>query len=497
MTLSQLLKDVQMTAVQYPGAGRRENWRADLAGTLPAGEVSTVATEPEKAEENSLFLCTSREPEDIALQVAAARANGARCALVAEFAAQDILQLRCADLRQATAFVFANFHGNPQDKLKVIGVTGTNGKTTTTTLIRHILCSMGMTCGLIGTNGDAVGADRSSTGYTTPIPQILYAEMARAAQSGYEYLVMEVSSHSLAQKRVEPIRFELAVFTNLTRDHLDYHGSMEAYLEAKKRLFVQADRGVVNIDDSAGYAILERCAGGSVTYGRRLGAEYLAEDVVQRRAGVEYTLVHAGGRYAVSYPVPGLFSVYNSLAAIAGCHSLGLPLPGILDAVAAFAGVAGRMEALDTGLGFQVVIDYAHTPDGLENVLRTIRGYKEGRLIALFGCGGNRDRGKRPQMCRAAASYADFMVVTSDNPRGENPYAILKDILAGLDGFDTPFAVIENRRAATKFALEQARPGDVVLLAGKGHEDYQIIGDTVYPYDEKEIVRELIKGLKE
>ena len=470
MTLSQLLKDVQMTAVQYPGAGRRENWRADLAGTLPAGEVSTVATEPEKAEENSLFLCTSREPEDIALQVAVARANGARCALVAEFAAQDILQLRCADLRQATAFVFANFHGNPQDKLKVIGVTGTNGKTTTTTLIRHILCSMGMTCGLIGTNGDAVGADRSSTGYTTPIPQILYAEMARAAQSGYEYLVMEVSSHSLAQKRVEPIRFELAVFTNLTRDHLDYHGSMEAYLEAKKRLFVQADRGVVNIDDSAGYAILERCAGGSVTYGRRLGAEYLAEDVVQRRAGVEYTLVHAGGRYAVS---------------------------GILDVVAAFAGVAGRMEALDTGLGFQVVIDYAHTPDGLENVLRTIRGYKEGRLIALFGCGGNRDRGKRPQMCRAAASYADFMVVTSDNPRGENPYAILKDILAGLDGFDTPFAVIENRRAATKFALEQARPGDVVLLAGKGHEDYQIIGDTVYPYDEKEIVRELIKGLKE
>ena len=310
------------------GAGRRENWRADLAGTLPAGEVSTVATEPEKAEENSLFLCTSREPEDIALQVAAARANGARCALVAEFAAQDILQLRCADLRQATAFVFANFHGNPQDKLKVIGVTGTNGKTTTTTLIRHILCSMGMTCGLIGTNGDAVGADRSSTGYTTPIPQILYAEMARAAQSGYEYLVMEVSSHSLAQKRVEPIRFELAVFTNLTRDHLDYHGSMEAYLEAKKRLFVQADRGVVNIDDSAGYAILERCAGKRhlrTPAGRRVSCG-------GRRAAPGRRGVHACPRrrpICRFLPVPGLFSVYNSLAAIAGCHSLGLPLSGI------------------------------------------------------------------------------------------------------------------------------------------------------------------------
>ena len=497
MTLAELLKDVKITAVQYPGAGRRESWQDSMIGTLPGGDIRAVATDPEDAVRNGLFLCASQDPEQIRAQVSAAQAAGARCALVAEFTERDILQLRCADMRQATAFVFANFHGNPQKKLRVIGVTGTNGKTTTTTLIRHILRSLDRSCGLIGTNGDAVGANPSSTGYTTPIPQILFAEMTRAVESGCEFLVMEASSHSLAQKRVEPIRFELAVFTNLTRDHLDYHGSMEAYLEAKKRLFVQADRGVVNIDDNAGYAILEHCAGGSVTYGRRLGAAYMAEDVVQRKGGVEYTLVHGRGRYAVTYPVPGLFSVYNSLAAIASCHSLGLPLAGILEAVAKFEGVAGRMETIDTGLGFQVVIDYAHTPDGLENVLRTIRGYKQGRLIALFGCGGNRDRGKRPQMCRAAASYADFMVVTSDNPRGENPYAILKDILAGMDGFDTPFAVIENRRDATKFALEQARAGDVVLLAGKGHEDYQIIGDTVYPYDEKKIVQELIKGLRE
>ena len=434
-------------------------------------EIHSITADIGQVGQGSLYVCHRWDPSQVEVLLEQARQCGGIS--VAAAGQPDIL---CEDTRRFLSYAMAEFCGNPQKKLRVIGVTGTNGKTTVSGMIVHILRQAGRRCELVGTN--------NCGGYTTPIPEILFPTMAQAVAKGCQDFVMEVSSHSLDQSRVAPIEFACSVFTNLSRDHLDYHLTMERYADAKQRLFAASQTAVINADDPYAKRMAEPCK--EVCY---YGKEYIS-DLDCREDGVCYRL----DGMKIVCQVPGLFSVYNSAAAAMAARKLGVSDADIIQALADFGGVDGRMEMLDTKTDFRVIIDYAHTPDGLHNVLSTIHGFKKGRLIVVFGAGGQRDRGKRAQMFRVCADLADYIVITSDNPRKEDPFSIIKDILAGLNGYTTPFAVLENRRKATEFALREAQAGDVVLLAGKGHERYQLVGDRVLPYDEREVVTEILNS---
>lgn len=442
---------------------------AGLTVSVRDREILSVTGDIGQVGQGSLYVCHRRERAQVRQLLEKAWQAGAVCA--ASVGEPDI---RCEDTRRFLAHCAAQFYGNPQRKLRVIGVTGTNGKTTVSSLLAHILRRSGRRCELVGTN--------NCGGYTTPIPEILFPVMAQAVERGCQDFVMEVSSHSLDQSRVAPIRFACGIFTNLTQDHLDYHLSMERYARAKEKLFLASETAVINADDRYAGQMAGGCA--DVTF---YGKEQF-EDLQSHSGGVRYRL----DGMEIECRVPGLFSAYNSAAAAMAARRLGVPDEVIVQAIREFRGVDGRMEILATNTDFRVIIDYAHTPDGLENVLSTINGFKTGRLIVVFGAGGQRDKGKRAQMFRVCANLADYIVITSDNPRKEDPFSIIKDILSGLNGYTTPFAVLENRRAATAFALREAGPGDIVLLAGKGHERYQLIGDQVLPYDEREVVKEIL-----
>lgn len=439
--------------------------------TVADPDILSITGDVGQVGQGSLYVCHRRDPSQAQLLIKQARQCGGIS--VAAVGRPDIV---CEDTRRFLAYAMAEFCGNPQRKLRVIGVTGTNGKTTVSGMIMHILRQAGRRCELVGTN--------NCGGYTTPIPEILFPTMAQAVAKGCQDFVMEVSSHSLDQSRVAPIRFSCSVFTNLSRDHLDYHLTIDRYADAKRRLFAASQTAVINADDRYAEQMAEPCK--EVYY---YGKDYVS-DVDCREDGVCYRL----DGMKIYCRVPGLFSVYNSAAAAMAAKTLGVSDADIMQALADFGGVDGRMETLDTKTDFRVIIDYAHTPDGLRNVLSTINGFKKGRLIVVFGAGGQRDRGKRAQMFKVCADLADYIVITSDNPRKEDPFSIIKDILAGLNGYTTPFAVLENRRKATEFALREARTGDVVLLAGKGHERYQAIGDRVLPYDEREVVTEILNS---
>ena len=438
---------------------------------IPDREICAITGDVGQVSQGSLYVCHRRDPLQVEALLGQARQGGAIG--VAAVGRPDII---CEDTRRFLAYAMAELCGNPQKKLRVIGVTGTNGKTTVSSMIAHILRQSGRRCELVGTN--------NCGGYTTPIPEILFPTMAQAVATGCQDFVMEVSSHSLDQSRVAPIEFDCSVFTNLSRDHLDYHLTMEQYAQAKERLFAASRTAVINADDAYAMQMARPCA--NVTW---YGREYVT-DPEYWEDGVRYVL----DGMKIFCPVAGLFSVYNSAAAAMAAKGLGVSDGDIVQALANFGGVDGRMEMVKTNTDFRVIIDYAHTPDGLRNVLSTINGFKKGRLIVVFGAGGQRDRGKRAQMFRACADLADYIVITSDNPRKEDPFSIIKDILAGLNGYTTPFAVLENRKKATEFALREAQAGDVVLLAGKGHERYQLVGDRVLPYDEREIVCKILNS---
>jgi UDP-N-acetylmuramoyl-L-alanyl-D-glutamate--2,6-diaminopimelate ligase len=443
---------------------------ADLTDAVPDREIRSITADIGQVGQGSLYVCHRRDVAQVSRLIKEARAAGA--VSVAAVGEPDI---RCGDTRRMLSYSVARFYGDPHKKLRVIGVTGTNGKTTVSSMLAHILRQAGRRCELVGTN--------NCGGYTTPIPEILFPTMARAVEQGCQDFVMEVSSHSLDQSRVAPIRFACGIFTNLTQDHLDYHLSMQRYAKAKEGLFAQSDTAVINADD--GYAAQMASACRDVSY---YGKAQFGQ-IQTRSDGVRYRL----DGMDITCPTPGLFSVYNSAAAAMAARRLGVAEEDIVRAIGNFRGVDGRMEILQTNTDFRVIIDYAHTPDGLKNVLSTINAFKQGRLIVVFGAGGQRDKGKRAHMFAVCADLADYVVITSDNPRKEDPFSIIKDILAGLNGYTTPFAVLENRRAATDFALREAKPGDIVLLAGKGHERYQLIGDQVLPYDEREIVKEILE----
>ena len=462
-------------------------------GTLKEDtEIASITCDSRRVEPGCLFVCIEGTAVDGHRFAEAALQAGASAVLVQ----RDLglyHQLMADNTRMAWARICANWFGHPATRLKMIGVTGTNGKTTTTTLIKSMLEHEGYKVGLIGTIHNLIGDRVLPSRHTTPDPYDLQSLLALMVVEGCDYCVMEVSSHALDQRRVAGCIYEVGVFTNLTQDHLDYHGTMENYMLAKKELFALSKCAVINADDSWAQAMGEGVTIPVTTYSAKAdAADYMARNVRYRADGVDFELLGIGQIGRVNMQIPGQFSVYNGLCAATVCLKLGIPFDRVVAALSAACGVKGRAEVVPTGRDFTVVIDYAHTPDGIDNICRTLKQCCTGRLVTLFGCGGDRDKTKRPLMAQAAAALSDHLVITSDNPRSEDPSAIIADIVAGLADSTTPYVVVENRVEAIHWAIAHARAGDTILLAGKGHETYQILADETIHLDEREVVAEAL-----
>lgn len=402
--------------------------------------------------------------------------------------------------RAALADLSAVFFDYPSRKFVLIGVTGTNGKTTTTNLIAKILEGQGNKVGLIGTIHNRIGAKIIPVERTTPESSDLQQLFQEMVENEVSHVVMEVSSHALDLERVRGSEYDIAVFTNLTQDHLDYHGNMEEYFQAKAKLFKelltkghkkQKKAAVINIDDTWGEKLLKECLTTSISYGIENGANLKAEKIVVTASGVNYEVA---GK-PVNLQLTGKFNVYNSLAALSVAQALGISLDEAITTLERVPGISGRFQLVEGTKDFAIIVDYAHTPDSLVNVLTTVQEFVQGRIITVFGCGGDRDRTKRPLMGKAAAKYSDYCFVTSDNPRSEEPEAIITDIIPGVEEIMTKeqYQVVVDRKEAIEKAINFADKGDVIVIAGKGHETYQEIKGKKYPFDDKEIAEEIIK----
>lgn len=402
-------------------------------------------------------------------------------------------EITVSDTREVYADMCARWFGNPADSLKLIGVTGTNGKTSVTYMLKNILEFAGHKVGLIGTIQNLIGDEILPAKNTTPGVFELNRLFSLMKEKGCSYVVMEVSSHALDQKRVCNLTFDAAIFTNLTQDHLDYHITMENYLEAKKKLFSMCKTAIVNLDDEYCDRLTEGLDCSVVSYSLNDNSTYSAKAVKYYPTSVEYELVSNSILNHIKFNTGGNFSVYNSMCAAVTAVEIGIDIADVTRALENISGIKGRAESVPTGRDFSVIIDYAHTPDGLKNILNTFRDCEKNRVIALFGCGGDRDKTKRPIMGRVAVRYADYVIVTSDNPRSEDPDQIIADILVGTEGANVPVKVIPNRVEAIKFAVSIAKSGDIIVLAGKGHETYQILRDGTIHLDEREIVIEALK----
>ena len=457
-------------------------------------DITDVHYDSRSVTPGSLFVAVTGYATDGHRYIDAAREKGAVAVLCEKKPDADIPYVLVKNSRRALARLGDNFFRHPSQGLTMLAVTGTNGKTTSTYLLKHVLeQTLGAKVGLIGTNQNLIGEEVIPTERTTPESFELHRLFRRMADAGCTHVVMEVSSHALFEDRVYGIDYALSVFTNLTQDHLDFHKTMENYCDAKALLFRQSRVGVVNADDPWRERLLKNVLSRNVTYGIQSAADYRAENVRLSADRVSYTLVHGGREQSVSAPLPGAFNVYNSLGVLAAAEELGIDPAAAAEALAHACGVKGRAEVVPTpGKPYTVLIDYAHTPDGLENILRTVRGFAAGRVIAVFGCGGDRDRTKRPQMGAVAAELADFSVVTSDNPRTEEPMSIIRDILPGFAGRESAYTVVENRAAAIRYAMEHAEAQDVIVLCGKGHETYQEINGVRRPLDERLIVADCL-----
>jgi UDP-N-acetylmuramoyl-L-alanyl-D-glutamate--2,6-diaminopimelate ligase len=460
-------------------------------GDLPE-DCRGVSDDSRKVERGELFIAVRGWDSDGHDFLGDAAQRGACAAIVEDPARTSLPALVVREGRRAAAIAAATAYRNPADDLKLLGVTGTNGKTTTTSIIRHLFDDGGGSSASIGTLGVLVGSDGAVVpgggGLTTPGPVELQRILRDLVDRGVRTVAMEVSSHSLDQRRVDGLEFDAVVFTNLTRDHLDYHKTMDAYFKAKARLLDYLKRdgaAVINADATEWSALAP--ASRVVTFGVRTDADVRARNVRYTSEGSEWTLVTPRSSADVTLPLIGDINIENALAAAAAAFALGQPADEIAGRLGSVPQVAGRLEVISTRP--TVVRDYAHTPDALERSLLTARGFTRGKLIVVFGCGGDRDKGKRPLMGQIAEKEADYAIVTSDNPRTEDPDSIIDDIEAGMHG--SKHERITDRLAAIQRAIDLAEEGDIVLLAGKGHETYQIRGTTSYPFDEKEIVREL------
>jgi UDP-N-acetylmuramoyl-L-alanyl-D-glutamate--2,6-diaminopimelate ligase len=393
------------------------------------------------------------------------------------------------------ARIAAAFYGYPARSLKLLGVTGTKGKTTTSYLVKSVCEHAGYSCGLIGTTGNMIGEQRLKSELTTPDPVDMQRVLRQMVDAGVQVVSMEVSAHALALRKVEDLEFEVAVYTNLSQDHLDFFGDMEHYFESKRLLFTpeKARNAAFNADEDTTARITEGLHVPFVRYGIREDCDVYARDIEISENGVSFVLnLHGLHSVPVDLRMTGMFNVYNAMAAASVALILGIDLQTIKEGLEAVSSVPGRVEMLDTGTPYRMILDYSHSPDALENILRAVRVFTRGRLIALFGCGGDRDQAKRPLMGRIGGQLADFCILTSDNPRREDPFAILAAVEEGIRSTEGLYVVIENRREAIRYAMQMACAGDVVVLAGKGHETYQDIQGVKHPFNEKVVVQELL-----
>ncbi|MBQ6927508.1 MAG: UDP-N-acetylmuramoyl-L-alanyl-D-glutamate--2,6-diaminopimelate ligase [Oscillospiraceae bacterium] len=460
----------------------------------PELEISGISYDSRKTEPGGLFVAIKGFEADGHRFIPKAVENGAAAVVCEDAPADGTPYVRVKDCRHALAIVSRDFCGNPAGEMKLIGFTGTSGKTSSTYILKHVLETAGAKVGLIGTNGNMIGDRFLHTEHTTPESLELHQLFREMRDAGCTHVVMEVSSHSLVLSRVAGIIFDVAVFTNLSQDHLDLHGTMEEYAAAKKRIFSQCRRGCVNADDARGAYMAEGADCPILRYtAEDKDAELMAKDIRLTASGVRFAAVHGDELALTRLAIPGMFSVYNALGVLAACLCLGMSLSDAAAGVSSALGVKGRMESVPTDGDYSIIIDYSHKPDALEKALKALRPVTKGRLIVLFGCGGDRDRGKRPIMGEIAADNADLVIVTSDNPRTEDPMDIIREILPGVKSRHKPYKMICDRPEAIRWAIDNAGSGDVILLAGKGHEDYQIIGHEKHHMDEREIVADWLK----
>ncbi len=459
-------------------------------------EIKDVAFDSRKVTIDTLFVCINGESVDGHNYAKSAEQLGASV-IVAERKTDSTLEhIIVNDSREAMFKIASAWYGHPEKRLKFIGVTGTNGKTSTAFFTKRILDKMGYKTGMVGTVCNMICDKVLPANVTTPEPLALMSLFADMVKADVQYVVMEVSSHSLTQKRVCGLEFESAVFTNLTQDHLDYHKTMENYKAAKFGLFLQSKTAVINIDDKTGEEFFEKAPCEKLTFStRKNNADFVGKDIKLKPSGVSFQAVTLGGIARVTTASPGNFMVYNALGAIGAVCSLGFKFLEILPHIMSLGAVDGRAQIISGERPYTVMIDYAHTPDGLENILSSVKQYVKGRLITLFGCGGDRDKTKRPIMAEAACKYSDYVIVTSDNPRTEQPDAIIDDIVKGITIDKSKYTVIQNRRDAIRYAIEIVKEGDVVVLAGKGHEKYQILGKDKVDFDEEKIALQFMEEL--
>ncbi len=458
-------------------------------------EVTGVECDSRKVRPGCIFVAVRGFETDGNKYIDSAIAAGAVAVITDDKDTRCDARILVGDARRALALAARNFYGRPTDGMKIIGVTGTNGKTTVTHLIKKGLEHSGAVCGLIGTNKNMIGTKVLETERTTPESCELWKLFREMRDCGCTHVVMEVSSHSIALSRVHGIEFEVGVFTNLTQDHLDFHGTMENYEKVKSAMFESCKLGVVNFDDPCGKRIMEQKKTRFLSYSATSNsADYVAKNIRYKPSTVEFEFVGIDTIGRIEMNIPGKFSVYNGLAAVSALLALGAPINEISAALRELRGVRGRAEIVPTDTEYAVMIDYAHSPDGLENILNTVRDVAEGRVITVFGCGGDRDRTKRPKMGNVAAKCSDVVIVTSDNPRTEDPDAIIADIIPGIKEIRDDFEIHSDRREAIFAALSIAQKGDVIVLAGKGHETYQEINHVKHHMDEREIVAEYFSG---
>ena len=447
-----------------------------------------------------LFICIEGFTVDGHEYIGSAIENGAKVIMVQKDVTADIPKditiIKVNDTRATMASVGVNFYDHPSKDMDLIGITGTNGKTTTSYLIGWILESMNKKIGIIGTIENRIGKQVIKAERTTPESLDLQRLLRTMKTEDVTHTIMEVSSHALALDRVAGVRYKIGMFTNLSLDHMDFHKTVDNYVEAKSKLFTMCDIGIVNIDDSHAKTMTDIKGYRLCTFGIDNKADFKGENIKISAEGVNFDLITREGSYPVFMPIPGKFSVYNALGAIAATYSLGIDIQDIISELAKVPGVPGRIQSIPSEKGFSVIVDYAHTPDGLENVLKAVEEFVESKIITVFGCGGDRDKTKRPIMGDIAGKYSDYTIVTSDNPRSEDPDGILKDIEVGIKKTGKEYEMIVDRESAIKKAIETAKKGDVIVIAGKGHEDYQILKDRIIHFDDVEVAKKYLQEVE-
>jgi len=458
-------------------------------------EIPSVVYDSRKVTPGCLFVAITGFATDGNKYIPMAMEKGAAVIVTAHAQEDSIPHIQVESDRLALAQLGSNFFDHPGRAMKLIGITGTNGKTSTTLLLKHVLEQvLNVKVGLMGTMENMIGSESIPTERTTPESFELQALLAKMRDGGCTYAIMEVSSHAIALDRVAGLHYAVGAFTNLTEDHLDFHKTMEDYCDTKAELFHRCDKAVANRDDGWFARMTQNATGQMLTTSVKGGADLNAENLELLSDGISFVAVYGDERVAVKLPIPGRFTVYNALTVLGCALQLGVSLSDAANAMGSAKGVKGRVEVVPTpGKDYTVLIDYAHTPDGLENVLSAVKGYCKGRLIAVFGCGGDRDPVKRPIMGKIGVEIADYAIITSDNPRTEEPMKIIQDILKGVDSGKNNYEIIENRPKAIQRAMDIGRKNDIIVLAGKGHETYQEICGVKHHLDEREVVADYLK----